>query len=163
MTAESAPDGPRILIVDDEPGVLRAVARVLGKGHQIACAATGAEALAEARKQRLDLAIIDIRLPETTGFEVTRALKAALPDVDVILMTGNAEEPDENLLRAIDEGAFYFIQKPFDRRVLLALVTRCLELRRLRRDRERHVAMRGKQHHGNIRLETLQLAHQVHA
>ena len=54
-------------------------------------------------------------------------------------MTGNAEEPDENLLRAIDEGAFYFIQKPFDRRVMLALVNRCLELRRLREERERYL------------------------
>jgi serine phosphatase RsbU (regulator of sigma subunit) len=71
------------------------------------------------------------------GFEVTRALKASLPDLDAILMTGNAEEPDENLIRAIDEGAFYFIQKPFDRRVLLTLVNRCLEVRRLRQDRER--------------------------
>ena len=52
-------------------------------------------------------------------------------------MTGNAEEPDDNLIQAIDEGAFYFIQKPFDRRVLLALVNRCLELRRLREEREK--------------------------
>ncbi len=51
-------------------------------------------------------------------------------------MTGNAEEPDDNLIKAIDEGAFYFIQKPFDRRVLLALVNRCLELRGLREERE---------------------------
>ena len=51
-------------------------------------------------------------------------------------MTGNAEEPDDNLIKAIDEGAFYFIQKPFDRRVLLALVNRCLELRELREERE---------------------------
>ena len=51
-------------------------------------------------------------------------------------MTGNAEEPDETLIRAIDEGAFYFIQKPFDRRVLLTLVNRCLELRGLREERE---------------------------
>src|SRR5439155_26916519 len=71
------------------------------------------------------------------GFEVTRALKAIVPDLDAILMTGDAEEPDETLIRAIDEGAFYFIQKPFDRRVLLALVNRCLELRRLREERER--------------------------
>ena len=76
-------------------------------------------------------------MPEMTGFEVTRGLKAALRDVDVILMTGNAEEPDDNLIQAIDEGAFYFIQKPFDRRVLLALVNRCLELRRLREEREK--------------------------
>ena len=51
-------------------------------------------------------------------------------------MTGNSEEPDETLIRAIDKGAFYFIQKPFDRRVLLTLVNRCLELRELREQRE---------------------------
>jgi sigma-B regulation protein RsbU (phosphoserine phosphatase) len=61
-----------------------------------------------------------------------RALHEGLPDLDVILMTGNAEEPDANLIQAIDEGAFYFVQKPFERRVLLALVSRCLELRELR-------------------------------
>jgi sigma-B regulation protein RsbU (phosphoserine phosphatase) len=139
MNSEPLGEGERVLIVDDDPGILRAVARVLGRGHQIACVASGAEALREAARIRPDLAIVDIRLPDQSGFELTRALKAAVPDVDVILMTGNAEEPDENLIRAIDEGAFYFIQKPFDRRVLLALATRCLELRRLRGERERYL------------------------
>jgi sigma-B regulation protein RsbU (phosphoserine phosphatase) len=110
---------------------------VLGKRHKVATAASGADALREAAAFRPDLAVVDIRLPDTTGFELTRALKAAQPDVDVILMTGDAEEPDETLIRAIDEGAFYFIPKPFDRRVLLTLVNRCLELRRLRGERER--------------------------
>ncbi|QDV35743.1 PP2C family protein-serine/threonine phosphatase [Tautonia plasticadhaerens] len=133
------PNAARILIVDDDPGILRAVSRVLGRRHRVSTASTGAEALDEAARQRPDLAIVDIRLPEMTGFEVTRALKSTLPDVDVILMTGNAEEPDENLIRAIDEGAFYFVQKPFDRRVLLTLVGRCLELRLLRGERERYL------------------------
>jgi sigma-B regulation protein RsbU (phosphoserine phosphatase) len=135
----TVPRGARILVVDDDPGILRAVSRVLGRRHHVTCAATGAAALEGVSLLRPDLAVVDIRLPEMTGFEVTRGLKAALPDVDVILMTGNAEEPDENLIRAIDEGAFYFIQKPFDRRVLLALVTRCLELRRLRGEREQYL------------------------
>ena len=139
MTIEPPREGERVLVVDDDPGILRAVARVLGRGHHVTCAASGDEALRAAARDRPDLAVVDIRLPDQSGFEVTRALKAALPEVDVILMTGNAEEPDENLIRAIDEGAFYFIQKPFDRRVLLALATRCLELRRLRGERERYL------------------------
>jgi len=130
------PHGARILVVDDDPGILHALARILGRRHHVTCVASGPAALDEAQRLRPDLAVVDIRMPEMTGFEVTRGLKAALRDVDVILMTGNAEEPDDNLIQAIDEGAFYFIQKPFDRRVLLALVTRCLELRRLREERE---------------------------
>jgi sigma-B regulation protein RsbU (phosphoserine phosphatase) len=68
-----------------------------------------------------------------------RSLRATNADLDVIVMTGDTAEPDANLVRAIDEGAFYFIQKPFERRVLLALVARCLELRRLRAERQQHV------------------------
>ena len=113
------------------------LSRILGRRHHVTCVASGPAALEQAQRLRPDLAVVDIRMPEMTGFEVTRGLKAALRDVDVILMTGNAEEPDDNLIQAIDEGAFYFIQKPFDRRVLLALVNRCLELRRLREEREK--------------------------
>jgi sigma-B regulation protein RsbU (phosphoserine phosphatase) len=135
----SEPRGARILVVDDDPGILRAVSRIVSRRHHAECVASGAEALHEAARLRPDLALVDIRLPEMTGFEVTRSLKTAWPDIDVILMTGNAEDPDENLIRAIDEGAFYYIQKPFDRRVLLTLINRCLELRHLREERERYV------------------------
>jgi sigma-B regulation protein RsbU (phosphoserine phosphatase) len=130
------PQGDCIMIVDDDPGILRAVARILGRRHHVVCAGSGEAAVEEAQKLQPDLAIVDIRLPAMNGFEVTRALKAVWPDLDAILMTGNSEEPDETLIRAIDEGAFYFIQKPFDRRVLLTLVNRCLELRSLREERE---------------------------
>ena len=100
------PQGARILVIDDDPGILRAVSRILGRRHHVVCVGSGEQALDEARRLRPDLAVVDIRLPAMNGFEVTRALKAALPDVDAILMTGNAEEPDETLIRAIDEGAF---------------------------------------------------------
>jgi serine phosphatase RsbU (regulator of sigma subunit) len=60
-----------------------------------------------------------------------KRLKEARADLDVILMTGSADESDEKQLRAIRERAFYFIQKPFDREVLRTLVERCLEQRRL--------------------------------
>jgi len=106
------PTGANILVVDDDPGILRAVSRILGRRHRVTCVPSGAAALAESARLRPDLAVVDIRMPEMTGFELTQALKARLPDVDVILMTGNAEDPDETLIRAIDEGAFYFIQKP---------------------------------------------------
>jgi phosphoserine phosphatase RsbU/P len=131
------PQGAHILVIDDDPGILRAVSRILGKRHHVVGVESGEAALEEARRERPDMAVVDIRLPAMNGFEVTRALKGIVPDIDAILMTGDAEEPDEALIRAIDEGAFYFIQKPFDRRVLLALVNRCLELRRLREERER--------------------------
>ena len=135
----SEPQGARILIVDDDPDILRAVSRIMDRRHHVVCAGSGEAALEEARTFKPDLAIVDIRLPAMNGFEVTRALKRIHPDMDAILMTGHAEEPDETLIRAIAEGAFYFMQKPFDRRVLLTMVNRCLELRELREEREQYL------------------------
>lgn len=130
----------RILIVDDDQGMLRAVSRVLGRHFTVKTAAQPREALEIARAFEPEVAVVDLRLPEMNGFELMDRLQGDTPGMDVILMTGNVEDPDQNLVRAIDEGAFYFIQKPFDRRVLLTLVGRCIELRRLRRAELRNAA-----------------------
>ena len=129
----------RILVVDDDPGIVRAVTRVFGQHYDVRSAAGGAAALAVAAEFEPDVAIVDIRMPEMNGFELMARLHASQPELDVILMTGNAEEPDAHLVQAIDAGAFYFVQKPFERRVLLALVSRCVELRRLREEKQQTV------------------------
>jgi len=129
----------RILVVDDDPGMIRAVSRVLGRLHDVTAFLSPGEALDEVAALAPDIAIVDIRMPEMDGFELMQRLLAKQPDLDVILMTGNAVEPEANLIRAIEAGAFYFIQKPFDRRVLLTLVDRCLQVRRLQHERQRNL------------------------
>src|SRR6185369_9786610 len=89
------------------------------------------DALEHAAAQRFDIALLDIRMPGMDGFDLMGELKVADPDIDVILMTGSVTDTDQRLSRAIREKAFFFLQKPFPRDVLLALVGRCLELRRL--------------------------------
>jgi serine phosphatase RsbU (regulator of sigma subunit) len=128
-----------VLVVDDDPSVLRTVGRVFERDHHVECVASGAAALESLKHVRPDVAIVDIRMPEMNGLELMKRLHALQPDLDVIVMTGTAEEPDANLVQAIVAGAFYFVQKPFDRRVLLTLVARCLELRRLREEKEQYV------------------------
>jgi sigma-B regulation protein RsbU (phosphoserine phosphatase) len=130
---------PRILVVDDEPGMVRAVERVLGGVHHVVGSQSSAGALAIANEFRPDLVILDIRMPELDGFELMVRLKADHPDVDIILMTGSLDDLDQKLIRAIRGRAFYFIQKPFDREVLQTLVERCLELRWRRDENRRHV------------------------
>jgi sigma-B regulation protein RsbU (phosphoserine phosphatase) len=122
----------RILVVDDDPGVLHAVKRVLGTQYEVASTSSPAEALDVVTGFNPSLAILDIRMPAMDGFELMQRLKAAQPDLDVIFITGSLTEPDAHLIRAIRQGAFYYIQKPFDREVLQTLVERCLELRQLR-------------------------------
>ena len=122
----------RVLIVDDDPGVLRAASRVLSTHHQVFEISRPAEAIERLREIRPDVAVCDIRMPDMDGFELTRRLRELQPDLDVILMTGSHSEPDDNLVRALRQQAYYFIQKPFHRDVLDTLVERCLETRRLR-------------------------------
>jgi sigma-B regulation protein RsbU (phosphoserine phosphatase) len=129
----------RILIVDDEPGMLRAVERVLSGTHHVVGTRSSRDALSVAAGFAPDLAIVDIRMPDLDGFELMAQLKARFPDLDVILMTGSIDDLDEKLVRAIRSPAFYFIQKPFDREVLRTLVDRCVELRWRRTEHRRHL------------------------
>jgi sigma-B regulation protein RsbU (phosphoserine phosphatase) len=124
----------RILVVDDEPGMLRAVERVLSEDHDVVGTRLSREALSIAKAFQPDLAIVDIRMPDFDGFELMAQLKAGFPGLDVILMTGSVDDLDDKFVRAIRSAAFYFIQKPFDREVLRTLVERCLELRRRREE-----------------------------
>ncbi len=123
--------GGRVLVIDDEPGLLRVAERILGAEHQVAVASRPAEALEQVAALRPDLVICDIRMPEIDGFELVRRLRTLDDGFDVIFMTGASTEPDATLVRALREQAFFFVQKPFDRQVLLTLVDRCLERRRL--------------------------------
>jgi phosphoserine phosphatase RsbU/P len=137
----------RILVVDDEPGMLRAVERVLsddpatglGQGHHVVTTRRSRDALSLADEFHPDLAILDIRMPDLDGFDLMAQLKARLPALDVILMTGTVDDLDEKLVRAIKSPAFYFIQKPFDREVLRTLVERCIELRWRREDHRQNL------------------------
>jgi len=130
----------RILVVDDEPGMLRGVARVLASDYVVETSDDPRAALELARELRPALAILDVRMPAMDGFELMGKLREVVPDIDIIFMTGAVHELDAQLIRAIRERAFYFIQKPFDREVLLTLVERCLVLRRLSAENARHVA-----------------------
>ncbi len=128
----------RILVVDDDPGMRRAVQRVLEPRNDVVTAGSTDEALARACEEEFDLAIVDIRMPGADGFELVSRLREVRPGTDVILMTGSVGETDQKLVRAIRQKAFYFIHKPFEREVLLALVDRCLELRSLAAQNRRH-------------------------
>jgi sigma-B regulation protein RsbU (phosphoserine phosphatase) len=119
----------RILIVDDEPTMLRSVERILSGEHEVRSSASPREALEIAREFKPHLAVVDIRMEGMDGFQLMNALKRFDEDVQVILMTGSVYDVDQKLIRAIREKAFYYINKPFDREVLRTLVDRCLELR----------------------------------
>jgi sigma-B regulation protein RsbU (phosphoserine phosphatase) len=129
----------RILVVDDEPGMVRAVERVLSEDYEVVGSRSSTDAVSIASAFRPELAILDIRMPNVDGYELMARLKADLPGLDFILMTGSVDDLDQKLVRAMRSRAFYFIQKPFDREVLRTLVERCLELRWRREEHRRHL------------------------
>jgi phosphoserine phosphatase RsbU/P len=128
----------RILVVDDDPGLRRALERILAPAYPVETVAGVGEAMARLAERDFDLALVDVRLKDGDGYSLCQAIRLDRPQTDVILITGSISEPDEKLFRSLEEGAFYFLFKPFDRRVLLALVERCLRLQRERLTKERY-------------------------
>jgi len=128
----------RILIVDDDPGLRRTLERILQPSYRVESVTGATEALAKVETERFDLAPVDVRLEDGDGYTLCKTLRERRRPMDVILITGSISEPDEKLFRSLEEGAFYFLFKPFDRRVLLALVERCLRLQRERDIKERY-------------------------
>jgi FixJ family two-component response regulator len=92
------------LIVDDDPGMLRATERVLAAHYDIASYRSPREALARAAEFAPDIALLDVRMPELSGFELREALQEVCRDVDVIFMTGSLNEIDATLVRHSRQG-----------------------------------------------------------
>jgi len=126
----------RVLIVDDDPAMLRTVERILAPRHEVRGCASGEEAVEMVKREPFDVAIVDVRMPGLDGFEVTRAIRALRPSIEVVLVTGSVTDLDEKMVRAIEERAFYFITKPFSKAVLTSLVSWCLEMQRLAEERD---------------------------
>ncbi|WP_327710986.1 response regulator transcription factor [Streptomyces sp. NBC_00464] len=101
----------RLLVVEDEPNLLEVLAGSLRyAGFDVITAATGQEALAEARRSRPDAVVLDVMLPDMDGFEVLRRLRAGAP-VPVLFLT--ARDATEDKIRGLTIGGDDYITKPF--------------------------------------------------
>lgn len=128
----------RILVVDDDPGLRRTLERILREDYSVETVGGATEAKERLDQDAFSLALVDVRLRDGDGYTLCRDIRRRHPETDVILITGSMSEPDEKLFRSLEEGAFYFLFKPFDRRVLRALVDRCLRLQQERLAKERY-------------------------
>jgi len=118
----------KILVVDDEKDIVRVLVKLLsGHGHDVATAADGFEAIAEARASRPDAIILDLNLPAMDGFEVCRRLKrdAATGGIPILMMTA-AYLRLEDAGDAGGSGPDAFVVKPFLREVIVHNVERLL-------------------------------------
>ncbi|MBL9156976.1 MAG: response regulator transcription factor [Verrucomicrobiales bacterium] len=111
----------RLLIVEDDPALLRGVAdNFAARGYHVETASDGERGLEKARRLKLDLAILDVMLPRINGYEICRNLRHEGSSLPVVFMTAKGEESD--VLLGLGLGADDYVRKPFGIRELLARV-----------------------------------------
>jgi len=120
----------RILVVDDKENIVKLFARILGEGYELTTAADGGRAISLVGSQPFDVVVTDLRMPGADGFEVLRAVKARSPETEVIMMTAYATVGDA--VEAMKQGAYDYLQKPFDPDDASLVVARALERKRLK-------------------------------
>jgi DNA-binding NtrC family response regulator len=120
----------RILVVDDRENILKLFARILGDAYEVTSAADGGRAISLIGGQEFDVIVTDLRMPGADGFEVLRAAKARAPETEVVMMTAYATVQDA--VTAMKEGAYDYLQKPFDPDDATLVIARALERKRLR-------------------------------
>ncbi len=121
----------KILLVDDESGILESLGILFrGEGYEVLTSHTGKHALARLAQDSPDLVITDIRMPGASGLDVLSFAKEVDPELPVILMTAQASL--QSAVKAVNEGAYYYLQKPFSNDELLAICRRAVEARQLK-------------------------------
>ena len=121
-----------ILVVDDEAGIVDICERSLTrKGYKVYAASNGEDALKILEREAVDLALVDLRMPQFDGNELLKKIKKSFPLTEVIIVT--AESTLEVAIDCLENGAFDYILKPFNISELLTSVKRALEYSNLRR------------------------------
>jgi DNA-binding NtrC family response regulator len=132
----------RVLVADDKENMLKLFAKILADGYSVETAQDGARALALVATRAYDVVVTDIRMPGADGFELLAAVKARAPTTEVVMMTGYATVADA--VRAMKQGAFDYLEKPFDPDAALGVVARAAEHKRIA-DAARRAAAPGEQ------------------
>jgi len=121
----------KILVVDDEPSILKLLKEALTQwGYQVGCVGTGAEALEAIRTELFDAAITDIRMPEMSGLDLLREIKRHDDSIEVVIMTGYPTIA--SAVEALKEGAYDYLSKPLILDELRHLMARVTERRFLK-------------------------------
>jgi EAL domain-containing protein (putative c-di-GMP-specific phosphodiesterase class I) len=126
----SPPIAPRILLVDDEPGLARGLSKLLEMaGNVVVTALEGKEAIAQLEASAFDVVVSDIRMPGMDGLALLRAIRGRDLDLPVIFLTGSPTL--ESAVEAMEHGAFRYLTKPIDGKELADVVARAVVVRKM--------------------------------
>jgi DNA-binding NtrC family response regulator len=126
----------RILVVDDDKVVLRAAKEILSReGYQVVAIDDAVEGLTASKDPSIDVAVLDIKMPNLSGMDLLRAIKKERPDVEVVMMTAFATV--ETAVEAVKAGAYDYLTKPFENIDDLSLTVAKAVERKALKDRTR--------------------------
>ncbi|HEX2992927.1 MAG TPA: response regulator, partial [Anaerolineales bacterium] len=130
------------LVVDDEPGIAALCKRVLSRaGYDVVALTDPRAAIEHLQNHRVDLLVVDIRMPEVDGFDVISRAQMVQPDIAVLVMTGFGTV--ETAIRALRQGVDGLLLKPFERsEELLSTVRQVLTDNQRKRETARMQALR---------------------
>jgi two-component system response regulator GlrR len=118
---------PRLILVDDDPGLLRLLTlRLKSEGYDVAASESAAQALTAVPRFQPDVVVTDLRMADVDGIGLLRELQRRYPALPVILMTAHGTIPDA--VEATKSGAFAFLTKPVDRDQLLEQLRKALRV-----------------------------------
>jgi class 3 adenylate cyclase/CheY-like chemotaxis protein len=132
MQERTVKTSPKLLVVDDTPKNVKLLADILtARGYHVVTATSGAEALSQVEAERPDLVLLDVVMPEMSGYEVCRKLRSnpATQLLPVIMVT--ALDPSEERVKGIEAGADDFLTKPINQAELLARVKSLIRIKEL--------------------------------
>ncbi|MGQ9471997.1 MAG: sensor histidine kinase [Candidatus Aminicenantales bacterium] len=127
---------PLVLVIDDEESMRDSCAQILRRhGYYVELAADGQTGLERAAAIKPDIALIDLKMPGLSGFDVLDRIKTVDPEIISIVITGYATV--ESAVEAMKKGAYDFLPKPFTPEELRVIIRRALERRELAREAEK--------------------------
>lgn len=130
MMNKILPSKANILIVDDEIGVCQTIKDILeDEGYQVDQAQNGVDAIEKIREKPFNVSIIDINLPDISGLDILKAIRTMNQDLYSIMLTAAATI--ENSIKALNQGAYAYIVKPFEVEKLIEIVKKAADEQRL--------------------------------
>jgi DNA-binding NtrC family response regulator len=150
MNPVKSRSGPRLLVVEDDDAMRDLLVEELCEaGFEVLAARGGREGVERARRERIDLVITDLRMPDLDGFDLIRDVKATPHSPHIVMIT--AFGSIETAIKAVKLGAYDYITKPFEIEELILVADKALEERSLRRQ----VARLQREVEGKYRLDNI--------
>ena len=129
--ARQVRDGPRMLVVDDDPDTRITLENILVKrGARVGVACTGEEAVAMVRQMSYEIVFVGIVLPTIDGLETCLRIKEIRPETTPIIITGYGQDMADTVTKALNSGAYACLRKPLDVEELLRVVDEILHRKR---------------------------------